>query len=424
MRYYVTVLFLLLVLAIPWTAASYPASMSAFVALIEQAGQQLAAVILTHDPKTLADIRGDYNAPPSSDQKARILIVPGHEPDYGGAEYIDPAYGHVYERNFTVELGQDLQADLGNDPHFQTFISRDAQAWSPFLADYFKNDWNDIVAWVRASKQQFSEMVAAGSTTMPVATVDHATAPDDVALRIYGMTKWSNENNVDLEIHIHFNDYPGHGESTPGKYSGFAVYVPVAQYQNSTTTHAIADAVFKRLAKYNPVSDLPAESVGVVDDPELIALGANDTADAASMLIEYSYIYEPQLDNPATRDQFIKDLAYQTYLGLEDFFDPAKGASLARAYDTVTLPYAWKDPIASGTSGPDVFALQTALVEDGEYPPSGETMNDCPRTGKLGPCTETALKAFQDKYGITGEQGTAGPKTIQELNQKFGVNVI
>jgi len=236
-------------------------------------------------------------------------------------------------------------------------------------------------------------------------------------MRLYGMTKWSNENGIDIEIHIHFNDYPGHTEYEPGKYSGFAVYVPVTQYENSSTTHALADTVEKRLAKYNPVSNLPGESVGVVDDPELIALGANDTADAASMLIEYSYIYEPQLDNPATRSQVIKDLAYQTYLGLEDFFDPDKAAGLTKAYDTVTLPYAWRDPILPGAVGPDVFALQTALMRDGEYPPTGITMNDCPRTGKLGRCTKSALQAFQDKYDITGEDGFAGPKTLQTLGR-------
>ena len=425
MRHYLAVLFLLIILGLPWAAMNYPDGMNALVSAIENAGNQLAAVILAHNPRSIAEIQLKYKtaAIPQA-PKVKILIVPGHEPDYGGAEYVDPVYGHMYERDLTVELGQDLQGFLQNDVHYQTFITRDAGAWNPVFASYFKDDWNQIIAWQKAYRRQFSQMIANGTVTLPTPQVDHASAPSGVALRLYGITKWSNENNIDLEIHIHFNDYPGHG-SQPGKYTGFAIYVPAAQYENGTTTHAIADMVFKRLAKYNPVSDLPGESLGVVDDPELIALGANDTADAASMLIEYSYIYEPQIDDPVTRSQAIKDMAYQTYLGLEDFFDPSKSAGLARAYDTVALPYTWKDPISAvGTTGPDVFALQTALVEDGDYPPAGRTMNDCPRSGKLGPCTKTGIQTFQDKHGITGEQGVAGPKTIDQLNQLFSAKII
>ena len=425
MRYYFAMLVAVVLLVVPWFAFTYPDQFQPVLSFLQSAEDQLASVILAHNPKTVAQIQSHYSAAIPAAHKVRILIVPGHEPDFGGAEYIDPKYGHVYERNMTVELGQDLEQYLNNDGHYETFITRDTNSWSPEFNDYFKNDWNNIVAWQAANKQEFSEMIAAGLTTLPLAPVDHAAAPGNVAMRLYGITKWANENNIDIEIHIHFNDYPGHGESKPGKYSGFTVYVPVAQYQNGTTTHRIADGVFKRLQRYNPVSDLPGESVGVVDDPELIALGASNTADAASMLIEYSYIYEPVIDNPATRSEAIKDLAYQTYLGLEDFFDPAAAAGLARAYDTVALPYTWKNPISTtGASGPDVFAMQTALLRDGDYPPSGKTMSDCPRSGSLKSCTKTALQTFQKKYGISGEDGVAGEKTIEQLNRLYSVQSI
>jgi peptidoglycan hydrolase-like protein with peptidoglycan-binding domain len=48
----------------------------------------------------------------------------------------------------------------------------------------------------------------------------------------------------------------------------------------------------------------------------------------------------------------------------------------------------------------------------------------CPRTGGFGPCTKAALQAFQQKYGVNGELGIVGPKTLEVLNQKFGVKVI
>jgi N-acetylmuramoyl-L-alanine amidase len=305
------------------------------LSVIENVSSQLAAVIVSHNPKTIADIQGDYNATGQSvatftttatstasisQKKVRILLVLGHQPDYGGAEYMSP-YDDIKERDLVVELTDDLQTLLQENDHYQVIVTRTTQSWNPIFADYFKTDWSDIVAWEKAYKQQFSEMIADGSITMPKGTMEHATSSPNGIVQLYGITKWANENNIDIEIHIHFNDYPEHGDK-PGKYSGFAIYVPAVQYDNSTTTRTIADAVFKRLAQDNSVSDLKGESAGIIDDPELIAVGANNTADAASMLIEYSYIYEPQLDNPVTRDAFIKNLALQTYLGLQDFFDP------------------------------------------------------------------------------------------------------
>jgi N-acetylmuramoyl-L-alanine amidase len=383
--------------------------------MIENISSQLAAVIVSHNPKTIADIQSDYSATAISQNKVRILIVPGHQPDYGGAEYMSH-YGDIKERDLVVELAQDLQTFLDGNNRYQVIVARDTESWNPIFTDYFKTEWNDIIDWENAYKQQFSAMVADGSLTLPKVIIDHATSTPDGIIQLYGMTKWANENNIDIEIHVHFNDYVGHGDKH-GKYTGFAIYVPAAQYDNSTTTHAIADDVFKRLARYNPVSDLQGESTGIVDDPELIAVGANNTADAASMLIEYSYIYEPQLDNPATRDVFIKDLAFQTYLGLQDFFDPNNVISVAGSFDTLLLPHTW---IETGASSTQIFALQTALLDDGDYPPSGKSLNNCPRTGTFGACTTAALQTFQQKYNISGENGIIGPKTIHVLNEKFG----
>ena len=290
---------------------------------------QFAAVILSHDVKSVADIQSNYASTGSStidsdgvghlsvnpSKKVRILLVPGHEPGFGGAEY-----GNLKEREMNVELADDLQTLLEANPHYQVFITRDDNAWNPIFADYFKNNWNDIIAWDKAAHAEFSHLLDIGSTTAPVSTVYHNDAPTDVALRLYGITKWADENNIDITIHIHFNDYDRPNTSRPGEYSGFAIYVPAPQYGNSSTTKTIADGIFKRLSDYSRVSNLPGESTGIVDEPDLIAIGANNTADAASMLIEYGYIYRPQFQTSSTRHDTIQHFAQQTYLGLQDFF--------------------------------------------------------------------------------------------------------
>ena len=382
---------------------------------ISDLGINLAAVLL-HKPVTTTELHDKYANMPV--KKVRVFIVPGHEPDYGGTEYKD-----LKERDMVVDLSNYLGEFLKNNGHYDVMLSRDKDNWSPTLQTYFKDHWDEIISFLKDSRQEKLQLVNAGSMKKTVATVNHNNTKKDVALRLYGMNKWGNENDIDIAIHIHFNDYPRKNTSGPGKYSGFAIYVPEPQYLNSATTRALAETVFKRLAKYNAQSNLPGESEGVIDEPDLIAIGVNNTSDAASMLIEYGYIYEPQFADPEVRQSIIKDLAFQTYLGLQDFFGSGNDVSLA--YDTLMLPHLWKNDLTKNKADTDdVLALQSALLLDGFYPSGGKTKNDCPRTGKIGPCTLGAISAFQKKYGITGEDGFVGEKTKKALNDNYSVKGI
>lgn len=268
----------------------------------------LASVILSHNFKSAEEIK--------IKEKVRILIVPGHEPNFGGAEF-----GNLKERDMTLELGQDLQKLLEQNPRYQVFTTRENEGWSLYLLTYFKNNWNEITKWTEASRDEFTRLVSVGSTTQTYSIVKHADALPDVALHLYGITKWANEHDIDITLHIHFNDYAGHKENKAGKYSGFSIYVPAQEYGNSTTTKIIVENIFKRLKELNKISNLPGETEGVINEPELIAIGANNTANSASVLIEYGYIYEPRFQNAKTRSAVLQNLAEQTYRGLEDFFE-------------------------------------------------------------------------------------------------------
>lgn len=346
-------------------------------------------------------------------EKIRVLIVPGHEPNIGGTDF-----GDFYERDLMAELGKDLQQFLQSDSDYQVFITRDAKSWNPVFSDYFKNNWNDIEAWVKASERNILPPAPIGVPAF-VPKVIHNKAPENVGLRIYGINKWANENDIDLTIHIHLNNYPRRHERFPGKYSGLVIYIPAQQYSNSVKTRVIAESVFKRLAMYNPINNLPAESSGIIDDSELISVGANNTSNAASMLIEYDYIYQPQFINLEVRSLALKDLAYQTYLGLRDFFTKNSDVYPTNSYDPTAL-YEWNNQgINKNLSPSDIYALQTVLIMDEEYPPSGKSKNDCPHSGIFGPCTVASLKEFQKKYGITDEDGIAGEKTLDLLNSIY-----
>lgn len=389
---------------------------------IDSAEKYIAAVIITHSPKSVIEIKNKYLTKKVGNEtkKVRILLVPGHEPDYGGAEY-----SNLFERNMVVDLAKQLQGFIETNGHYEVFVARDKNHWSPFFVDYFKKNWDEIISWTNAHKNEVERLERLGNYHPVSPEVVHNSVPKNVALKLYGISKWSNENDIDIIIHIHFNDHPGHSKNNPGLYNGFAIYIPENQYFNSSSTKALASSIFNRLQKFNAVSNFSGERSGIVQTQDLIAVGAYNSVDAVSMLIEYGYIYEPQFNNPDLYSVAIKDLAFQTYLGLQDFVDDKNPNNILGMSDTLVVPYVWKTPIVdSKANSRDVYSLQTAMVMDRVYPPTNKTFNDCPRTGTFGNCTKTAVELFQKKRGITGESGVVGNKTINELNRLFSMTLI
>lgn len=349
----------------------------------------------------------------SNGKKIRVMIVPAHEPDEGGTQMATPS-GEIYERDLAVTIGDDLQEFLDGNGNYQTYVTRTTQAWNPTFQNYFNTNWNAIVSWEQAAKEtaMANPAIAAIFNDGEV----HNTAPTDDAIRIYGATKWADENDINFMINICVNNYRGNAYNAVGKYTGFVEYYPPNIYDNSSTTKPVAEAVFNRLSLYNPTSDLPIQEPGLIQDPQLIGIGAYNTAKPAAILIEYDYIYEPQFVNPITRPIALKDLAYQTYLGLQDYYTGNTNVTATSSYDPSENIYAWNTPVTSKNSNAeDIYAMQTALIMDGDYPPAGMTRNECPHSGSIGTCTELAVKAFQQKYNITGET-IFGSKTFSLLN--------
>lgn len=348
----------------------------------------------------------------TGDDPVRVLIVPGHEPGYGGA-----IFNGVYEREIAVEVANKLAAELRQDGNFEVIVARDNEKWNSTLSKYFKKEMKKIKSFVSKQKKQMKKLVkqkkvkAAGDADQ----VDHAAAPDDVALRLYGINKWVNENDIDLVVNLHVNDAPDHGPNEKGANSGFAIYVPDAQYGNGKASKPIADAVAARLDDLSNKSTLRIENQGVVEDQELIAVGAYNTLKAPTLLIEYGYITEDRFMRPEVRDLLTTDYAHQTALGLGDFF----GKTATSKYATKTLPYTWSSTPLLGSAGRDVYALQAALRTLGFYPPSESSLVECPVDGIMDECTEVAIKAYQKSRGLE-ETGTLGPKTRAALNARFG----
>ena len=384
------------------------------------------------DALTVEELQAAYEEAAAGGKKVRVMIVPGHEPMYGGAQYAG-----YYERELVVMLAEKLATELRSDPNLEVLVARGSSDWNRDLSQYFKRNMKSIEKFVATHKKEFKRQLRRGKVEENEAQAGHNVAPGDVAYRLYGITKWSNENDVDLMIHVHLNDAGDRRGGAPGAYTGLSIYVPYKEFGNAEASREVAEEVFDRLTDITAKSTLPIEDAGIVEDQELIALGSHNTAAVPSLLIEYGYIYEPKFTDQNVRDMVFSDYAYQTARGVGDFF----GRDASGTYSTRALPYTWGSDVvalapqpyafagiaeaASSTAqapasvaSPAVYALQHALALEGFYPSRPSSLINCPIDGRTGPCVTEALMAFQKARGIRAS-GTLDAATRNLLNAKY-----
>ncbi len=379
---------------------------------VSETTNMFASVFFTQSINT-NNLQEKFNTATTTGQKIRILLVPGHEPDFGGAEF-----KNLKERDMVIDLERNLSEYLKTNPRYEVFVTRDKERWNPELQNYFIQRAEEIKVFTSSQKTEMARLVAEGRIIRVADNAPHNTAPDDVALRLYGINKWANENKIDITLHLHLNDSFPRKTTQAGEYSGLSIYVPEKQYSNSQATGAVASRIFKRLTRFFPISNLPEESEGVVEEQDLIAVGSYNTSDGVSMLIEYGYIYEKGFMDSGVREAVLKELAFQTYLGLEDFFGGTP--SIAEPYKTTLLPYFWKTTLKkSSISNKETLSLQASLLQQGFYPPNNKTKNECPLSGVFGLCTRTAVANFQNEHNIPGDGTVFGVQTRAKLNKLY-----
>ena len=341
-----------------------------------------------------------------------ILLVPGHDDRSPGA-----VFGAVRESDINLTMARYLSERFSADEQFEVVTTRDLSTGdyrAPFVFD--AEAQLRIVRWRETLKSIFSFREKQGLLTR-ASIVEHNNASERISTILYGINEWSNENDIDIVLHIHFNDYASRRGTRVGKYSGFALYVPDTILPNARASRALAESMYARIAERFPPSDLPKEDIGIIPDQELIAVGAHASRRKISLLVEYGYIYERQFKTEVVREAVLHELAYQTYLGVKDFFEID---TLSRGEATTFLPYRFSEPLARGMEGDlDVLSLQAALHQEGFYPPKGKTLSDCPLNGMFGACVESAVRAYQKNKKLP-VVGKVGPQTLERLNQEFG----
>ena len=359
------------------------------------------------------DIRRDYKeARRFGNRPVKILIVPGHDKSSVGTQYKS-----LKEIELNLELASELHGFLSEEGLLDVTLVQTSSGYNPLLSRFFDSN-RDFIKRFRAENIFKMQKAIADGLVQSNVTIRHNFAPIEISYKLYGINLWSNQKDVDIVIHVHFNDYPGRRRGVPGKYSGFAIYSPEWQYSNADSSWELSEYIKERLNTNFSISDFKKESDGIIPDQELIAVGASNTLDSAVSLIEYGYIYERPFRDPALRTTALKELAYQTYLGVMDLLE---GKKVVRASidSTTLLPYLWERDLKEGLRGDkDVFSLQAALVAEGVYPPSGFSKTRCPVSGSFLSCTIKAVKEFQEKHRIDST-GYVGPQTREVLNSLY-----
>lgn len=357
-------------------------------------------------PETVTpeDITEEYHT-----GQVQVLLVPGHDDINPGA-----VFGSVRETDINLTMARYLSERFSADERFNVVTTKDLETGEYLPQFVFDAEARArITRWRETLKSVFSLREKQGLLTRSV-VVEHNNADNRVATILYGINEWANENDIDIVLHIHFNDYASRKGTRVGKYSGFSIYVPDTVLPNARASRALAESMYARLSERFPASDLPKENIGIIPDQELIAVGAHASRRKVSLLIEYGYIYERQFKTEAVREAVLRELAYQTYLGVKDFFEID---TLSREEATTFLPYTFSQPLTRGMEGElDVLSLQAALHREGFYPPQGKTLSDCPINGMFGACVESAVRAYQKDKKLP-MVGMVGPQTIKSLNQ-------
>ena len=246
----------------------------------------------------------------------KILIVPGHDKNLYGAQYRG-----MTEESLNSKLGFHLYNYFFSDKNFSPFITRTYEGeYQQWFRNYADSEKTSIKTWKDKLKSAMKSFLKTGVVTKNT-KIFHNPAADNTSLDLYAVNKWANENDIDIVLHIHFNDYPGRKYDLPGKYTGFSIYIPENQLPNYKTSQGIAESIKKELKKIQSASDFPKEKDIIIEDQQLIAIGSNASRDGASLLVEYGYIYEDKIYDKNLREQTLADMAHKTYLGVKNYFD-------------------------------------------------------------------------------------------------------
>lgn len=242
-------------------------------------------------------------------EEIRILIVPGHSDEFPGT-----IFKEIREVDLNRKVSDNLFNFLDEDSRFNVRLLHSRETSDDEIFSYI-NQSNNIEEF-KNSYQRLESFFNGKDKDFVVNNRIYSETEEETINFLYGMNLWLNENNFDIVIHVHFNNYLREGRNEKGEFEGFAIYVPQEKYSNGVVSKELAESIHGRLDNVLERSNLPTEEEGIVESSSLIALGSFNTLSTAALLIEYGFIYE---DKFGENGDIFYEIGKETYEGILDF---------------------------------------------------------------------------------------------------------
>jgi N-acetylmuramoyl-L-alanine amidase len=247
-----------------------------------------------------------------SNKKIKLLLVAGHEPNDGGAEY-----NGLKERDLNLQIASKIKDILSSSTDIEIILARDNDGWNDELESYVKTNETKIMDWVAESKAKMFSQTKTGEIKIVESGMKHNMAASNAVLFLYGTNKWIDEKDIDVVLHVHMNNNPKY-KGKPN-YSGYCMYVPEKQFSNSSSSKIFAKFLDEEISKIHTKSTMPQEKDIIIESQELIAVGSYGTLKIPSVVVEYAYIYEPIITNKNSRKVFIENFSSSTAVAIEKY---------------------------------------------------------------------------------------------------------
>ena len=175
-----------------------------------------AAASFLEESVNLNDLQKRYDNFVNNGGKAKdrinILIVPGHDESSFGTQF-----RKIKEVDLNRQLAEHIEDVFLKEKAFDVMLTADTNGYNKKLEKYLDKEEVDIKEFEAFYKKTTAKLENNGHITLDQ-EVFHNAASSDVVFTLYGINKFANDEDFDIVIHIHFNDYPGRDLDQRGKY--------------------------------------------------------------------------------------------------------------------------------------------------------------------------------------------------------------
>ncbi len=137
---------------------------------------------------------------PEPKPKIKILLVPGHD-----ILDVGTTFNVINEELLTRKLAKYIFNILNKDNSFDIKITRDIDTgdYVPEFKSYFDEQKTTINEFKNYLKKDMKEKIKNGDVEIDEPIVAHTTSTRASNI-LYGINMWTNENDIDFVLHIHF----------------------------------------------------------------------------------------------------------------------------------------------------------------------------------------------------------------------------